>query len=112
MNDIKSDIKSILKRHRGRKNPISRRDLLQSLNGHHTQDRRLRQLINEIRKEGLPILFTTSKPYGYYLPDNFQELQECKRKLQSYIIDLCVIYTVLNTYGERYLNEEYQEHLL
>ena len=65
-NDIKPRLKGILSNRQGRARAITRRELRDTLE--YQNDRQLRLLIAEIRAEGLPVLFATNKPAGYYVP--------------------------------------------
>jgi hypothetical protein len=112
VNSIKSDIQAILRRHRGRQNAISRRDLLEALEADSSYDRKLRLMIGELRREGEAILFATSKPAGYYYPDSLAEVAQGERKILSYIIDLCILKRALKRSGSRYIASEYQEKLI
>ncbi len=107
-NDIKPRLKAILEYHRGRKNVILRRELRQILNIDMAGDRQLRLFIGELRREGIPILFSTKKPAGYYVADNLNELQEGMEAMRSYIIDECRTLRDLRIYGHRYLAKESQ----
>jgi hypothetical protein len=111
-NHIKNLLINILQRHQGRQNAILRRDLRQVLELTLSQDRKLRLLIAELRNDGMPILFATDNPAGYYLPDNLKELKEGMDKLRSYIIDECITLRNLKVKGSQYIQGEYQKQLL
>ncbi len=110
---LKSDLSKIIDRHRGRQNPITRRELWGILDIQNmSQDRKMRQTITELRREGLPVLFATSKNPGYYLPNTLAEVEEGKRQRRSYIIDECITLAALKTYGARFVQKEEQIILL
>ena len=75
-------------------------------------DRQLRILIGVIRTEGLPVLFATTKPAGYFVPATFEELRVGLDSFKSYVIDLCVQRARIKHSGELYLKEEKQGALL
>lgn len=87
-NDIKPRLKGILSNRQGRARAITRREIKNILG--YQNDRKLRLIIAEIRAEGLPVLFATNKPAGYYVPATWDELRAGLDSFKSYIIDLCV----------------------
>ena len=97
---IKSRLKSLLEYHRGRDKVILRRELRRILEIDIKEDRQLRLLIGELRREGLPVLFTTKKPQGYYVANNLQELKDGMDNLRSYIIDECQTLRNMRLYGK------------
>lgn len=111
-NGLKPQIQRILERHRGRGNPIGRRELIHALELTPRQDRKVRLLIGELRHEGLPVLFATNAPAGYYLPESLNELKTGMDKLRSYIIDECIVLRDLKVRGAQYLAGESQGVLL
>ncbi len=98
---LKEEIKGILSNKKGRASAITRRELRDYLG--FQNDRKLRLIIAELRSEGMPILFATNKPAGYYVPDNILELRECLDSFRSYIIDLCVQRARIKHGGELFL---------
>ncbi len=108
----KNQIRKVLERHEGRTNAITRRELRELLAIPENQDRKMRELVGELRREGLPVLFATSEPAGYYLPASLNELEEGRRQLRSYIIDECVVLARWKTYGHRFLAKEEQGVLI
>jgi hypothetical protein len=66
-------------------------------------DRKVRLLIGELRREGFPIMFATSNPPGYYLPESLAELKEGIAQLRSYIIDECLVLRAMKQAGTRYV---------
>jgi hypothetical protein len=57
-------------------------------------------MIAELRLDGLPVLFATSKPAGYYVPATFNELKEGLDSYRSYIKDLCIQRAAIKHAGE------------
>jgi len=84
---MKDQVKLILERHQGRSSAITRRELRRLLELDIKEDRTLRLTIAELRREGFPIMFSTSNPAGYYLPETLAELRDGMDKLRSYVID-------------------------
>ena len=97
-NDIKLRLKAILSSRQGRARAITRREIKNILD--YENDRKLRLIIAEIRAEGLPVLFATNKPAGYYVPANWDELRAGLDSFKSYIIDLCIQRAYIKKAGE------------
>jgi len=109
-NDIKPRLKGILSNRQGRARAITRRELKNTLG--YQNDRKLRLIIAELRSEGLPVLFATNKPAGYYVPATWDELRAGLDSFKSYIIDLCVQRARIKKAGERNLYSSKQGVLL
>ena len=109
-NDIKPRLKGILSSHQGRARAITRREIKNTLGYQH--DRKLRLIIAELRTEGLPVLFATNKPAGYFVPGTWDELRDGLDSFRSYIIDLCVQRAKIKKAGERTLYASKQGILL
>lgn len=97
-NDIKLRLKGILSNRQGRARAITRRELRDYLG--YQNDRKLRLIIAELRSEGIPILFATNKPAGYYVPATWEELRTGLDSFRSYIVDLCVQRARIKKAGE------------
>ena len=97
-NDIKPRLKGILSSRQGRARAITRREIKNTLG--YQNDRKLRLIIAELRLEGVPILFATTKPAGYYVPATWDELHDGLDSFKSYIIDLCVQRAKIKKAGE------------
>ena len=109
-NNIKPRLKGILSNRQGRARAITRREIKNTLG--YQQDRGLRLMIAELRSEGLPILFATQKPAGYYVPATWDELHAGLDSFKSYIIDLCVQRAKIKKAGELSLYSSKQGVLL
>lgn len=109
---LKRQIQNVLERHQGRNRAITRKELRRILQLELPSDRRLRLLIAEMRNSGVPILFATEAPQGYYIPRDLAELKEGMNKLRSYIIDECITLRNLKVKGHLYLYGEQQAKLL
>ena len=109
-NDIKPRLKGILSSHQGRARAITRREIKNMLG--YQNDRQLRLIIAEIRAEGLPVLFATNKPAGYYVPATWEELRAGLDSFRSYIIDLCIQRARIKKAGELSLYSSKQGLLL
>jgi len=112
VNNLKPRLQNIMERHSGRQQTITRRDLRQVLELDIKQDRKLRLVISELRRGGFQIMFATEKPAGYYLPSNLAELNEGKRIMKSYVIDLCITMAAFKTKGAQYIAGDTQGKLL
>ncbi len=97
-NDIKPRLKGILSNRQGRARAITRREIKNMLG--YQNDRKLRLIIAELRQEGLPVLFATNKPAGYYVPATWDELRAGLDSFRSYIVDLCVQRARIKKAGE------------
>ena len=97
-NGIKPRLKGILSNRQGRARAITRREIKNTLG--YQNDRKLRLIIAELRSEGLPVLFATNKPAGYYVPATWDELRTGLDSFKSYIIDLCVQRAKIKKAGE------------
>ena len=109
-NNIKPRLKAFLQSHQGRSRAITRREIKNTLG--YQNDRKLRLIIAELRAEGLPVLFATNKPAGYYVPATWQELHAGLDSFRSYIIDLCVQRARVKKAGELSLYSTKQGVLL
>jgi len=109
-NDIKPRLKGILSNRQGRARAITRREIKNMLG--YQNDRKLRLIIAELRSEGLPVLFSTSKPAGYYVPATWDELRAGLDSFRSYIVDLCVQRARIKKAGELSLYSSKQGVLL
>jgi pyruvate-formate lyase len=50
-------------------------------------DRKIRLAIDHLIDKGWPVLSAVEPPYGYYLPDNQAEVDECYGQLKSRAIE-------------------------
>jgi len=108
--DIKKTLRIIMESCKGRNNAITRRELKQRLG--YNNDRQLRLTIAELRHEGLPILFATQSPAGYYTASNYNEIQEGIRAMRSYLIEEAKVIRDFKILGTRYLARNKQGTLL
>ena len=109
---VKDRLKHILECHQGRHSAITRRELRRILELDIREDRKLRLMIGELRSEGLPVMFATSSPAGYYMPETLAELREGMDKLRSYVIEECILLRNYKVLGSQYLNGEKQGVLI
>ena len=109
-NNIKPRLKGMLQSHQGRARAITRREIKNTLG--YQNDRKLRLIIAELRSEGLPVLFATNKPAGYYVPATWDELHAGLDSFRSYIIDLCAQRAKIKKAGELSLYSSKQGILL
>lgn len=89
---------------KGRKMAIGRRDLAEEMRkvGFRLHERAIRALINELRKEGHPICSTGGEDGGYWLSENWQELEEyLEREVHSRAMDLLEQEQALRATGEK-----------
>jgi len=90
--------------HCGKKRAIGRKDLVLALSqfGFDIHERMIRACINQLRKEGNIICSTGGVDGGYYLADNWEELNEyLVREVHSRAMDLLEQEKALKASGER-----------
>jgi hypothetical protein len=109
---LKRQIQTVLERHQGRSRAITRRELRRVLEIPLSQDRQLRDLIAEMRNEGIPVIFATERPQGYYIPQDLTELKEGMDNLRKIIINECITLRNLKVKGNQYLYGQKQGILL
>jgi len=83
--DLRARLHSILLGHAGKARAITGREL-STLVGHH-DDRRIRQVIRELIKSGLPVASSTEFPAGYFLVTTRQEAEEYAASIRSRLIE-------------------------
>ena len=83
MTDLKSQLKAILERHKGRGMAITSREL-SDLTGQ--PDRAIRLAIEDLLDEGMPICASTKRPAGYFIVSTLQEKTEYEQTMKSRII--------------------------
>lgn len=106
----KEELKRLLELHDSRFLAIPRREIKRILG--YQNGRKLRLIIHELRTEGLPVMFSTDNPMGYWLPGNRAELDEGLRKWVSYLKELGKDYRMTRLAGERWLLPATQRNLL
>lgn len=81
-------ILSLLREHRGRGNAITAKELGELL---HFSERTVRQAVSDLRKRGHPIASAPNPPWGFYLPANRGEAEECSRHLWSRVREIAEV---------------------
>ncbi|TMI15116.1 hypothetical protein E6H33_06910 [Candidatus Bathyarchaeota archaeon] len=98
--------RDILVSHKGKKNVISAPDIAKIIGidegDTHVQTRRI--VLKAMRKYGIPVASTNTKPPGYFLITNRDELDEYRASLQNRIWEQedrirLVLENFVNTYG-------------
>ena len=79
--NLPSQVKSILRSHRGRANPITGRELAGLLG--QRDDRQVRLAIRQLIAAGEPIASATESPPGYYLVQTPTEAREYMAELRG-----------------------------
>ena len=106
---MKEALRKILENHQGRDNTIARKELWRIFGiTTESEDRKMRDEISQLRKEGFPIMFATSKPSGYYLPASLKEVEDGKTAWKKTIRDECITLAALKKYGARFVQREEQ----
>ena len=109
---MKDRVKRILSHHQGRSSAITRRELRRLLELDIKEDRALRLTIAELRREGVPILSSSSHQGGYYLPASKKELEDCLAEFRSRLIEDAKTRRDLKLHGNYYLAGEKQGVLI
>ena len=84
MTNIKPRLKVILERHRGREKAITSRELVYSLD---SNDRSVRLAIRELIAEGIPVASAVQPPLGYFIAQNFAEVQEYALSVRRRLVE-------------------------
>lgn len=110
----KRTVERIMQYHIGRKNTITRKEILDLmfLKPTDANQRQLRLVMAELRHDGFPLLFATETPSGFYLPSNLSELEEGLNKVRSYIKTECIALRDLKVKGRIWVQGESQGVLL
>ena len=82
--DVKSQLKAILERHEGRSQAIPSRELT-AITG--AEDRKVRLIIRELIKEGLPVASSTETPAGYFLCSSWEEARSYANSIKNRLIE-------------------------
>lgn len=90
---LKTELRHILERHQGRDRAVTGLELARMLN--QRDDRKIRQLILELIREGLPVASATSTkrdgdrllPPGYFIAVTWAEKREYEGVLQSRLVE-------------------------
>lgn len=85
--DLKERVLEILQHHMGRENAYKMGDLAEELG---ISDRLLQNIVRQLRREHQPILASTQKPYGYYMPASWAEVIEFAGSMRSRVIEDCL----------------------
>lgn len=103
-------LKELLDQHQGIANSITRAEIRDLLSIPSWEDRTLRLIIADLRRNWKPILFSTKTKEGiragYYLPSSYQELEAGRNQLKEYIKSECIVLRNFKVYGARYLAGE------
>ena len=51
-------------------------------------DRCVRDIVHDLRKEGYPIASAVHKPYGFFIPETREEVNECTAQIKSRIREM------------------------
>ena len=81
---IKEHIKSTLSQHQGRAKAITNSALAEIIGVH---DRYVQLMIRELISDGCPIASATDKPAGYFIPENWREVEDYANSLKNRLIE-------------------------
>ncbi len=82
---LNSMVLETVSHHTGRENAIKAMDVAHSLSLR--DDRIIQQAIRILRREGHPILSTCQRPYGYYIPETWNEVQDCLASMKHRLVE-------------------------
>jgi len=80
-----SHLLTILQLHRGKARAIKGKKLAQLLGD--TDDRLIRKEIRELIAEGHPIASSTEKPYGYFMAETPEEVEQYLKQLKNRLVE-------------------------
>ena len=83
--DIKRELRTILGRHIGRDSAITGESLARMVG---QRNRQVRQVLEDLIEEGLPIVSTSEPPAGYFLATSHKEAEEHTESLHSRAMSL------------------------
>lgn len=95
----------VLKNRKGRECAITAKNLasITSIN-----ERVVRREVATLRRKGYPIASATTKPYGFYIPANRNEIRECQAQLRSRMKEIRETSEALDQAFNDYLPSEHQ----
>lgn len=99
----------ILRKHRGRNNPISCRQLEKAIGFSSRETRRI--IANLVVKHRIPVASSVSCPYGFYLITNKQEAGACLRQYYSRAKKVINRARILSEIVKQKFGVSYQEEL-
>lgn len=90
----------IIEQCRGREKAMTARQLARLIG---TNEREIRAMIAELRRQGHPIASPVHPPYGFFVPANREEAEECQMHLYSRMREIGIT--------ARALEQAYGKHL-
>lgn len=106
---LKSQLKHTLSNHVGSYNPITAKELSNSLK---KDERLIRLLIRELISDGIPVASNTQPPPGYFLISNFHEARRYADSIKSRLIEDALRRRDFNKSASLYLKQTIQGRLL
>ena len=107
MNHLEKLILRILKRHRGRNNPVTCRQL-EKITGFSSRNIR-KTIANLVIRHRIPVASSVHGPYGFYLITNKQEAETCLRQYYSRAGGVLNRARILNEVVKEKFGVSYQE---
>jgi predicted DNA-binding transcriptional regulator YafY len=80
-----SDLLAILQIHRGKAGAITGKELAQVMG--EQNDRLIRKEIRDLIADGFPIASSTEKPYGYFMAETPQEVEQYLKQLKGRLVE-------------------------
>ena len=107
MNHLEKLILRILRKHRGRNNPVTCRRL-EKIAGYSSRNIR-KTIANLVIRHYIPIASSVHYPYGFYLITNKQEAETCLRQYYSRVREVVNRARILNEAVKEKFGISYQE---
>lgn len=85
--ELKTQLRHILLRHMGRASAITGESLSRQVG---QRNRQVRQLLEDLIDEGLPIVSTSEPPAGYFIPTSLAEAKEYTESLRTRALTLFI----------------------
>lgn len=89
---------------KGHQNAIRREDLQKRIG---IDERKMREVIESLRREGHLILVNASKPFGYFLAETQEEVDQYVAYMRSRIIDEYHVYRSVRNAAKKKFAREY-----
>lgn len=78
--ELKTELRHILERHIGRDSAITGESLARMVG---QRNRQVRQVLEDLIDDGLPVLSTSEPPAGYFIAESLSEAREYTESLRS-----------------------------
>lgn len=98
MTDKHTAVLQLILRCKGRQRAISAKQLSKQTG---LSDREVRAVVADLRREEYPIASAVNKPYGFFIPENRAEAQECQSHIYARMREIGITARALDrAFGE------------